>query len=247
MSLLQLKASLALWKRRLKVRQQLLAEAKQDLLEARTNDVHPRQQIVDKVNARTAQLKEAADNINRREAQIAVKEAGKVRRPYERIRRSVSNQSSRNGVSPKLIVLHSTESHNRPGTSDVEAIVAWFDNPASQASSHVVVDAEGIAAQCVPDSKKAWTQAAYNPQSLAVEQIGHASQTTWPEAQLRKTAQYIAYWSKKYNIPISFSTSRGVCEHRHLGAAGGGHHDCGEPYPLDRVLDLAREYRKNGW
>lgn len=247
MSLLQLKASLALWKRRVTARKHLLAVAKQDLLEAREDDVHPRQQLVDRVELRTKQLKEATDRVNLREKQIAAKKKGKVRRPTERIKKNVINQSSRNGVQPKIIVLHSTESSNRPGLGDIEAIVGWFNNPGAQASSHVIVDAEGLSAQVVADHNKAWTQASFNPQALSIEQVGRAAQTAWPDAQLRKTAQYIAYWSKKYNIPIKRSTVFGVALHSDLGAAGGGHHDPGNAFPLEKVLGYARDYAKNGW
>ena len=242
----ELEKSLAVWKRRESVRKRLHTVAQQDLYEARAEDEHPRQELVDRRDKRSAQLKEAREMIKRREDQLDELDKGKVRRPFERIRTSVSNSSART-TQPTLIVLHTTESHNRAGLSDIQAIVAWFNNPSSQASSHVIVDDEGISAQCVPDVKKAWTQAAYNSRSLSVEQIGQAAQRKWTEAQLRKTAKYVAFWSQKFNIPITFSTSHGVCEHRHLGAAGGGHHDCGEPYPLERVLELAREYQKNGW
>jgi hypothetical protein len=38
-----------------------------------------------------------------------------------------------------------------------------------------------------------------------------------------------------------------VCQHSDLGAAGGGHHDCGPGYPFDRVLAMARDLKQNGW
>ena len=81
----------------------------------------------------------------------------------------------------------------------------------------------------------------YNSKALGIEQIGYATQTSWPDAQLRTVAQYVAYWSQKYDIPLVQSTTRGVCQHKDLGAAGGGHTDCGPSYPFDRVLKMARE------
>ena len=42
---------------------------------------------------------------------------------------NVRNQSSRNGRKPKIIVLHTTEGHNRPGLSDLDSLVSMFDNP----------------------------------------------------------------------------------------------------------------------
>jgi hypothetical protein len=153
---------------------------------------------------------------------------------------SVANQSSRRGLKPRIIVLHTTEGHNRPGLSDLRGLVDFFDNPRSQVSSHVANDAEGNDARIVPDEAKAWTQRAFNSVALSLEQIGHASQTTFPEAQLENTARWIAHWSKKWNIPIVHSTEHGVCQHRDLGPKGGAHHDCGPNYPFDRVLAMAR-------
>jgi N-acetyl-anhydromuramyl-L-alanine amidase AmpD len=248
MTLAALKASLAIWKRRLSARKKLLAAAKQDLLEVRAADVHPRQHFIDKVALRETQVKEAEDLITRRERQIAAKHQGSVRRPAERVKVNVCNQSSRNGVKPTVIVLHDTEGANVPNSIvDLQSLASWFNNPSAQASSHVGVDSDGYAAKFVDDNNKAWTQAAYNPKSLSIEQVGFATQTAWPEAQLNKAAQYIAYWSKKYDIPIVHSTSHGVCQHRDLGAAGGGHHDVSETYPLARVLEKAKAYRANGW
>lgn len=243
-----LKASLALWRRRYNARVKLRTRARQDLLEAREMDVHPRQALVDRVILREQQAEDARKLVLRREKQLADVGKGKVRRPFERVRMNVVNQSSRNGVKPSLIVLHDTEGANVPGSiADLQSLGGWFDRPTTQASSNVGVDSDGFAAMFVPDARKAWAQAAFNSQSLSIEQIGFASQRTWPDAQLRKTAQYAAFWSKKYDIPLVHSTTHGVCQHSDLGAAGGSHHDCGPQYPFDHVLDLARGYLKNGW
>jgi hypothetical protein len=153
---------------------------------------------------------------------------------------SVVNQSSRRGLKPRIIVLHTTEGHNRPGLSDLRGLVSWFDNPKAQASSHIGNDAEGHDARMVPDEAKAWTQAAFNSVALSIEQIGMAAQRSWPEAQLDNTARWIAHWSRKWQIPITHSTGHGVCQHSDLGGKGGGHHDCGPGYPFANVLSRAR-------
>jgi N-acetyl-anhydromuramyl-L-alanine amidase AmpD len=150
------------------------------------------------------------------------------------------NQSSRNGMKPRIIVLHTTEGHNRAGLSDLRGLVSFFDNAGNQVSSHIVNDGEGNDARVVPDERKAFTQAAFNSVALSIEQIGFASQTEFPQAQLHNTAQWIAHWSKKFGIPITHSTAHGVCQHKDLGVSGGGHHDCGPNYPLARVLAMAR-------
>jgi N-acetylmuramoyl-L-alanine amidase len=161
--------------------------------------------------------------------------------PRPKITANVVNQSSRNGVKPRLIVLHTTEGHNRPGLDDLRGLVSFFNNPSAQVSSHVANDAEGNDARMVPDDRKAFTQAAFNSVALSIEQIGFASQKKFPEPQLRNTALWIAHWSKRHGIPIKRSTTHGICQHKELGAQGGGHSDCGPNYPIDEVLSMARK------
>lgn len=163
----------------------------------------------------------------------------------------VRNRSSRAGVKPQIVTLHSTESHHRPGNADLAAIAAWFDDPAANASSHVVTDADGHSARLVPDDERAWTCAAYNAVSLNIEQIGFASQDDWAEAELKETARWIAKWSLKHDIPIQHGRASngqvrraGVVCHSELGAEGGGHSDPGRGYPMGKVLDLAREFKR---
>jgi len=170
----------------------------------------------------------------------------------------VCNQSARSSAI-SAIVLHDTESHDIPGTGDLKAIGAWFDNPAAQASAHVCVDGQGYSAQYVPDDRKAWHCMNYNSQTLGVEQIGFATYTTllWnrdARAQLKKVAKYLAYWSQRYGIPLQRGavsngqvTRKGVVTHSDLGAMGGGHHDPGPAYPVNAVLYTARYYKRRGW
>ena len=159
----------------------------------------------------------------------------------------IGNHSSRGGVRPRIIVLHITVSHNRPGLSDVRAIAEFFGRV--DASSHIINDREGHDCRCVRDVDKAWTQAAYNPQALSIEQVEMEvkSRQRWlkeSKPQLNNTAAWVAYWSHKYGIPLQHSTKHGVCQHRDLGAAGGGHIDCSPDFPLDYVLAEARAIRK---
>jgi len=173
-------------------------------------------------------------------------------RPNIVISAQVQNRSTRGGVRPVLIVLHSTESHQRPGNADLQAIVGWFNNPAAQASSHVVTDADGNSARCVPDNEKAWTCAGFNAVSLNIEQIGFASQSVWLKPEQVETARWIARWSQKYGIPIergavsgSSVTRKGVVTHAQLGSVGGNHHDPGPSYPIARVLRKAKRIKRS--
>jgi N-acetylmuramoyl-L-alanine amidase/Putative peptidoglycan binding domain len=158
------------------------------------------------------------------------------------LKTNVACQSARS--SPiTLIVLHSTEGQNVPGSAkDLQGLAAFFDRLSTQASSHVATDSDGQSARMVPDSRKAWTCAGYNSMSLNIEQIGFAAQGEWALAELKETARWIAYWHRHHGIPIRHSTSFGVCQHVDLGAAGGGHVDCGPGYPEEKVLELAEGY-----
>lgn len=168
---------------------------------------------------------------------------------------NVRNQSSRGGVRPSLIVIHTTESHEQHGSGDLRAIGNWFNNPAAQSSAHVCTDGDGNSARYVPDSAKAWSCVNFNSRSLNVEQIGHAadSQPSWlrRRAELKETARWIARWSKAYGIPIRKGAvsglgviRSGIVRHSDLGAAGGGHHDPGGNYPLALVLRYAKYWRR---
>lgn len=175
--------------------------------------------------------------------------------PSVDLHRIVQNKSSRHGVKPQLIVLHSTESINQPGLTDLASIGEWFDNPAANCSAHVCTDGSGNSARYVVDEDKAWSCVYYNSASLNIEQIGRAAQQDWPEAQLQETARWIAKWNDDHGIPIRKGLvtgdgrilKSGVVRHSELGRLGGDHHDpdldVGD-YPLHDVLDLARYYRK---
>lgn len=176
--------------------------------------------------------------------------------PKVTVKKESPNQSTRT-ANIGIIVLHSTESHNRKGASDLEAIAGFFGSSSAQASSHVVTDNDGHSARCVPDERKAWTVGNLNSISLNLEQIGFAAQgrKEWreKEAHLHEVARWIAYWSRKHDIPIRkavLSSSgaivrKGVTTHAYCSSHGAGtsHWDPGE-YPMGYVLWLARGYRK---
>lgn len=218
------------------------------LEQAREKDLHPRQQLVNAAQETLALLTRRKDEARDAKRELAAARKAKRRPPHAEYHRNVVNQSSRYGVKPRLIVLHITVSHNRPGAADALAIADFFNNSSAQASSHLVIDAEGHSVRCVPDGAKAWTQAAFNPQALSIEQVEYADKprAQWlaeNKAGLERTALQVAWWAHKYGIPITHSTYKGVCQHRDLGAAGGGHTDCGPGYPFDWVLARAREIK----
>lgn len=152
----------------------------------------------------------------------------------------VVNKSSRGGVQPDTIVVHTTEGGSWP--------FSWFNNPASQASSHVAVS-NGRSQRYVRDAEKAWTQGNWNPRCLSIEIVGFASTPRWKwltdeEATLKETARWIAHWSITEDIhPINVRSAPGVCGHVDISGPG-GHTDPGPGFPWDVVLDLAYRIKK---
>jgi hypothetical protein len=66
-----LRRSLALWKRRLGRRQSLLQTAEEALQQARAQNLHPRQHLIDAVTERRTKVAEAQRMVERREGQLA--------------------------------------------------------------------------------------------------------------------------------------------------------------------------------
>lgn len=174
--------------------------------------------------------------------------------------RIVRNQSERRG--PVLAVaVHSTESLDIPGWSDLTSVGNWFDNPTSDASAHVGIDGEAHTDVWVRSNRKAWTIGAANSFTCNIEFIAKAAQakSSWEEAQVKEGAKWAAYWCLKYNIPaqrgvvrningLCVCTRKGIITHMDVTAAGfGSHTDPGPNFPLQRFLELTRYYKQNGW
>jgi hypothetical protein len=156
--------------------------------------------------------------------------------------------NGRNINSVRLIVLHTAE-----GARTIEDLGHFFQNYNNQVSSHVGADDKrGKIGEYVSRGSAAWTQANYNGVAVSLELCGFAA---WSESEWRNNhhnmllncADWIREESQKLGIPITGlsdsqaqGTGRGVCQHKNLGAGGGGHVDCGSGFPMNYVLDLAR-------
>jgi N-acetyl-anhydromuramyl-L-alanine amidase AmpD len=173
----------------------------------------------------------------------------------------VRNQSERR--TPVLAVaVHSTESQDIPGTTDdLRSIRNWFDNPASQASSHIGIDGQGNTELWVHSAKKAWTIGAANSFTTNIEFVARAAQpgSAWEDAQIKQGARWAAYWCITYGIPVQqgnvrnvnglcVCSKKGIIRHSDVTAAGfGTHTDPGPAFPMDEFLSAARFYVRKGW
>lgn len=153
----------------------------------------------------------------------------------------ISHNTSSRTASPSMFVLHYTVSANRAGWSDMDAIWSWFNNSASQVSSHYIIDWEGHCYLIVPEATKAWTQGAFNSSSISIEFIatGSEPQSEWAsdgDAGLRKGAKVAAASMKRWHIPLRYvdpaecNVVAGVTDHNAL-ECGNSHHDVTPNFP----------------
>jgi hypothetical protein len=156
------------------------------------------------------------------------------------------NYSSRGGTAVRLIVLHTAE-----GATTIESLGNFFASSSSGVSSQTGIDDKaGIVGEYVTRSNKAWTQGNANPYSVSTELCAFAK---WDLAEwhrhpnmLNNCAAWIAEEAAAFGIPLvrlsasqAQSGGKGVCMHVDLGAAGGGHWDCGTGFPIDEVIGMA--------
>lgn len=167
---------------------------------------------------------------------------------------NVDRRSSGNvhgSLRPKVIVLHSTESHDRPGTSDVSGVLKFLEDHRESLGIHWVVDQEGNVGQGANLNQMVYHAKGANSFSVGIEQIGFAHSTEWKRkdrlAQLDKVAKLLAYMHKELGIPLKRSTTHGIALHRDFPA--GDHSDPGtaSEYPANYVIRLAQTYAKKGW
>lgn len=168
-----------------------------------------------------------------------------------------ANDSGPRSLSPKYIVIHSTESRNRKGSA--RAVAAYFARPTTPASVQLTVD-DFDCYRSLPDNVIPWGAPPFNSRGLHVEQCGYAA---WTRAEwlahrptIDKAALAVARWSVMYDIPLTWLTPAGckqyrsgVTSHRNVSLAFGqsDHTDPGDPkgnkhYPYDYFMAKAKAY-----
>jgi peptidoglycan hydrolase-like protein with peptidoglycan-binding domain len=152
-----------------------------------------------------------------------------------------------------LIVLHTFESPERPGTA--RGVANWFAGrvgPAPKASAHFCVGQDAVF-QCVALDVVSWAAPGANARAVNIEQEGRANQTaeqwgdTASRAMLTRSARLCAELVRELNIPpvrLDFAAVRagapGICGHHDVTLAfpdkGHGHTDPGASFPWDWYL-----------
>lgn len=144
---------------------------------------------------------------------------------------------------PRVIVLHTAESDGS-GKKYLHGLFQYVDRERLRVHSATAKDG---AIGYMMDAQYKGRGAPPNTGKIHIEQAGKAaySRADWlkRDKQLRATARLTAWYSYRWGIPLTHSTTSGVCQHSDLPE--GGHHDCGPGYPFSYVIDLAKAYRKH--
>lgn len=157
--------------------------------------------------------------------------------------------SSRNGAVITKIVAHTAQ-----GARTKESLYRYFDQPDVMASSHVGIDAGGVATW-IDRSRAAWTLRNGNPYSVNAEICGFAEWTRaqWlstgtvdgcvnPRRMIRNLAAWIVREARALGIPLVRLTvadwragRRGYADHYTYTKAtlDGSHWDVGDGFPWD--------------
>lgn len=133
-----------------------------------------------------------------------------------------------------LVVLHSMESQEKPGTA--RQVATWFGGPkAPDASAHYCVDDTEII-QCVEEEAIAWGAPGANANGIQVELAGRAEQSAsqWIDAYSRSmlwlAAPLVADICRRHGIPAEIVDVRGL-----------RHGDRG----ITRHMDVSQAFKKS--
>jgi hypothetical protein len=148
-----------------------------------------------------------------------------------------------------LLVIHSMEAAEKPGTA--EAVAAWFAGPsAPMASAHYCIDQDSIV-QCVRDEDTAWHAPGANHNGIGLEHAGYAKQTPaeWADAassaMLDRSVALAAELCRRHDIPAEFVDAaglrqgrRGITTHAEVSKAfrRSTHYDPGPGFPLEEYV-----------
>lgn len=157
---------------------------------------------------------------------------------------------------PTVVVIHSTESENNPGTAEALAGPNWFGGSKAGTSSHKVVDVDSICEGVKRNIVAYHAGPGGNVRGIAYEMCGRAG---WTAAQwrapaqlqmLRNAAPHIADDLRSMGAAARWlslaqlgAREKGLCTHNDIRLVFGGttHSDPGPNFPYAELLQYVNE------
>lgn len=153
----------------------------------------------------------------------------------------------RGNAKVKWVVLHTTEGDTAAGAA------AWFANPKSAGSAHLVVD-DDTCYRTLPNRMIPWAAPGANTNGIHIEMAGHARWTAneWRARvwTVKRAAYKTAAHCHEYGVPLRWvgkwglrAGRKGVTTHKDCSDAfGGDHWDPGAGFPKTLFMGYARTY-----
>ena len=170
----------------------------------------------------------------------------RIRRPSIEVEDHVTTHGPQR---PVRIILHSTESNDAPGLSDIRGIFNFWRAQGRGYGAHLVIDKDGNTGRGAKAAAIVWATYGANTGSYQIEMIGYArfSLRDWyrRRKQMDKVAKWCAYQCRRHGIRPYHDPVRGIAMHRDFPA--GTHTDPGPHFPIRRFCRRVRRYMRNGW
>lgn len=140
------------------------------------------------------------------------------------------------------IVLHATLGNSAGPLSEYEGTINWFSSTASQVSAHALVGPGGKVVYPVDAFKIAWHCRESNDSWLGLEMCkARVGDVILPDI-LDEAARNVANWCKAFRIPIVWSITHGIEEHKNMPSNTDGHADVGGPFDRNDFLARVKSY-----
>lgn len=154
---------------------------------------------------------------------------------------------------PQFIGIHTFEA---PRTMTARAMAQYQQSPSAGGSYHIVVDGKGESARENDDIYRPWAAGFtgnLRGMHLSFGAYASDSRALWlaHDEQLREGARAVAFWCRKYGIPVRFINAtqlrngeKGICGHHEVSLAWRevNHTDPGPNFPWDVFLTYVKAY-----
>jgi N-acetyl-anhydromuramyl-L-alanine amidase AmpD len=134
----------------------------------------------------------------------------------------------------KGCVLHATHGKGATLEQEFAGTLAWFQNPASQVSAHVVIAADGTVCGVVHPDLQAWHAKSHNADHLGIEFVKrdpHLYKDVLTDAQYKSAAWLLLDWARVYAFALDEFT---LPEHREIQT---DKIDIGEGFDRDKLME----------